>query len=119
MRLDRFITLNLVHPLRRALGTTLDGPCRSAGKAAKGEMGNVQASGLRSQVSALGYKLPVLMYPRIADDSEAGVHPYYRVCTSPRRFHEQMQWLKNGGYHGVTLSAGLAWLREQTLNSQL
>ncbi len=47
------------------------------------------------------------MYHSISDDPEPGVRPYYRVCTSPRRFREQMQWLKDNGYRGVTLSAGL------------
>jgi peptidoglycan/xylan/chitin deacetylase (PgdA/CDA1 family) len=50
------------------------------------------------------------MYHSISDDPESGVRPYYRVCTSPQRFREQMQWLKDNGYRGVTLSAGLAWL---------
>ena len=54
--------------------------------------------------------LPILMYHSISDDPESGVRPYYRVCTSPQRFREQMQWLKDKGYRGVTLSDGLAWL---------
>jgi peptidoglycan/xylan/chitin deacetylase (PgdA/CDA1 family) len=48
------------------------------------------------------------MYHSISDDPEPGVRPYYKVCTSPRRFAEQMQWLADWGYRGVTLSAGLA-----------
>lgn len=50
------------------------------------------------------------MYHSISDDPESGVHPYYRVCTSPKRFAEHMQWLKQAGYRGVTLREGLAWL---------
>jgi len=88
MRLDRFITLNLVHPLRQAF-TALK---RSDGG------------------SPLDRFLPILMYHSISDDPESGVRPYYRVCTSPQRFREQMQWLKDNGYRGVTLGAGLAWL---------
>jgi peptidoglycan/xylan/chitin deacetylase (PgdA/CDA1 family) len=83
MRLDRFITLNVVKPLRRALVAP-------------------PASRLAS--------LPVLMYHSISDAAETGVHPYYRVCTSPGRFREQMQCLKDHGYQGVTLGAGLASL---------
>ena len=83
MRPDRFITLNLVQRCRRALA-------------------------LRPLDS--GRVLPILMYHSISDDPEPGVRPYYRVCTSPRRFREQMQWLKDNNYRGVTLSAGLAWL---------
>jgi peptidoglycan/xylan/chitin deacetylase (PgdA/CDA1 family) len=47
------------------------------------------------------------MYHSISDDPEPGAHPYYRVCTSPQRFREQMKWLKDNGYQGVTLSDGL------------
>ena len=36
------------------------------------------------------------------------MHPYYRICTSPKKFSEQMQWLAGNGYRGVTLSEGLA-----------
>ncbi len=100
MRLDRFITLNLIRPL----------------------MG-LRRLGLRTSHSALRAprRLPILMYHSISDDPELGVHPYYRVCTSLRRFADQMQWLKDNGYHGVTLTAGLAWLNSQpsTHSSQL
>ena len=47
------------------------------------------------------------MYHSISDDPEPGVRSYYRVCTSPQRFREQMQWLKDNGCRGVTLSEGL------------
>ena len=89
MRLDRFITLNLVHPLRQAFTA----PKRSDGG------------------SPLDQFLPILMYHSISDDPELGVRPYYRVCTSPQRFGEQMQWLKDNGCRGVTLSAGLELLQ--------
>ncbi len=88
MRLDRFITLWLARPLLAVV---------------------------RPLSSVLGHRfspprLPILMYHSISDDSETGVHPYYRVCTSPKRFREQMEWLKANGYQGVTLTTGLAWL---------
>jgi len=83
MRLDRLISLNLVHPIRRVFITN-------------------HASAITS--------LPILMYHSISDDSETERRPYYRVCTSPRRFRDQMQWLKSNGFKGVTLSAGLSWL---------
>lgn len=87
MRLDRFITLNLVRPFRRASGALVtDHPSRVT-------------------------SLPILMYHSISDDQEPGVAPYYRTCTSPARFSEHLSLLKNLGYHGVTLSAGLAWLQ--------
>lgn len=86
MRLDRFITLNLMQPLRRVRITH-------------------RASGIAS--------LPILMYHSISDDLEPGVRAYYRVCTGPQRFREQMQWLKTSGYRGVTLNDGLAWLNAE------
>ncbi|MDB6169039.1 MAG: polysaccharide deacetylase [Verrucomicrobia bacterium] len=54
------------------------------------------------------------MYHSISDDPETGVHPYFKVCTSPRRFGEQMQWLADQGCRGVTLSEGLAHLAPET-----
>ena len=83
MRLDRFITLNLMQPLRRLRITHHEPRITS---------------------------LPILMYHSISDDPESGVSPYYSICTGLQRFREQMQWLKDNGYEGVTLSAGLAAL---------
>jgi peptidoglycan/xylan/chitin deacetylase (PgdA/CDA1 family) len=102
MRLDRFITLNLVQPGRRLL---VKPPSPQGGEG----RGEVALSSLKSQLSTLNSLLPVLMYHRIAADPEPGVHPYYRVCTSPQRFREQMQWLKEHGYQGVSLGEALAW----------
>lgn len=89
MHLDRFITLSVVRPFRRALR---------------------RLNYFATRPSSLVPTLPILMYHSISDDPESGVHPYYRTCTSPRRFQEQMQWLKANGYQGVTLSEGLKWL---------
>ena len=55
-------------------------------------------------------RLPILMYHSISADPEHGRSAYYKVCTSPQRFSEQMSWLAENGYAGVTLGAGLAWL---------
>jgi len=85
MRLDRFVTLNLAQPLRQAFD---------------------------SRRSTL---LPILMYHSISDDPETGIQPYYRVCTSPQRFREQMQWLKDGGYQAVGLSTALHRMREEVV----
>lgn len=57
-----------------------------------------------------GRVLPVLMYHSISTDAEPGIPAYYRLCTSPQRFAEQMQWLHDEGMRGVSLSEGLAWL---------
>jgi len=77
MRLDRSLTLHLFRPL--------------------------QSIGLRSG----GFHLPILMYHSISDTPEPGFSPYYKVCTSPRRFAEQMQSLAETGWKGVTLREGL------------
>ena len=47
------------------------------------------------------------MYHSISDDPEPAFSPYYKVCTSPRRFAEHMQWLEDAGWRGVSLSDGL------------
>jgi peptidoglycan/xylan/chitin deacetylase (PgdA/CDA1 family) len=60
-----------------------------------------------------GAHLPILMYHSISADPESEVAPYYRVCTSPARFAEQMQWLADGGWRGVTLSDAYAALQRQ------
>lgn len=60
-----------------------------------------------------GPRVPVLMYHSISDDPELSFSPYYKVCTYPQRFAEQMQWLADGGYRGVTLTEGLAALRRE------
>lgn len=66
--------------------------------------------GLLRLVRRPEHVLPVLMYHSISDDAEPGVSSYYRLCTSPGRFAEQMRWLQDNGFRGVTLSEGLAWL---------
>ena len=46
----------------------------------------------------------------ISPDPEPGVHDYYKLCTTPERFSQQMYWLRELGYFGVNLAHGLAWL---------
>ena len=55
-------------------------------------------------------RLPILMYHSISNDLENGRSGYYKVCTAPARFAEQMNWLAENGYEGVTLGTGLARL---------
>lgn len=83
MRIDRLITTGLIDPVLRAF---------------------------TRQPAADERILPILMYHSISDDPEANVHPYFKVCTSPRRFAEHLQWLAEAGYRGVALNEGLAWL---------
>jgi len=80
MRLDRFITVRLVGPMR----------------------GWFPGGGEK--------RLPILMYHSVSDDPEPGLSGYYSVTTSPAVFSSQMQWLKEEGWQGVTLRAGLEWL---------
>jgi peptidoglycan/xylan/chitin deacetylase (PgdA/CDA1 family) len=77
MRIDRFVTLRLVWPLKRVGSGTSD------------------------------QWLPILMYHSISPDPELGVRSYYKVCTSPQRFAQNMQWLADAGRKGVTLKEGL------------
>jgi peptidoglycan/xylan/chitin deacetylase (PgdA/CDA1 family) len=53
------------------------------------------------------------MYHSISDTNESGVSSYYKVCTSPGRFAEQMRWLEEAGYRGVTVSEGLALIQSK------
>jgi peptidoglycan/xylan/chitin deacetylase (PgdA/CDA1 family) len=56
------------------------------------------------------------MYHSVSEDVEEGVHPYYRLATSPRRFAEQMQWLSDLGYKGLALEEALPTLRNWQAN---
>jgi peptidoglycan/xylan/chitin deacetylase (PgdA/CDA1 family) len=53
-------------------------------------------------------QLPILMYHSISNETEEDIQPYYRLATSPTRFAEQMQWLADSGYAGVSLEQALA-----------
>jgi peptidoglycan/xylan/chitin deacetylase (PgdA/CDA1 family) len=80
VRVDRCLTLSVFAPLRRA------------------------------NPEAAGGELPILMYHSISEDNEALQQAYYRVATSPRRFAEQMQWLADEGWAGVSLEDALRGL---------
>jgi peptidoglycan/xylan/chitin deacetylase (PgdA/CDA1 family) len=54
--------------------------------------------------------VPILMYHSVSEDAEEGVEPYYRLATHPKRFAEQMQWLHNAGFRGVSLEEAVAAL---------
>jgi peptidoglycan/xylan/chitin deacetylase (PgdA/CDA1 family) len=53
--------------------------------------------------------LPVLMYHSISATPE-DAPAYYRTCTDPMAFAEQMSMLASDGYQGLTLTEGLAAL---------
>lgn len=84
MRWDRSITLNLVHPLRRALGLT-----RPAGHE---PMPGYAGAACNTA------PLPILMYHSISEEPEPGVAPYYQTNTSPAKFAEQLAVLAEDHY---------------------
>ena len=97
MRLDRLITLNLILPFRRGLSL-------------------IDWTSHRPKVRIACAPLPILMYHSISEDSEAGVPAYFKTCTSPAVFHQQMKWLYSRGYKAVTLSEGLMALKGEVLS---
>jgi peptidoglycan/xylan/chitin deacetylase (PgdA/CDA1 family) len=92
MRLDRSITLNLVGPIRCLIGASNSG-----------------ASNVTRR-----RQIPILMYHSISDESEPGVHPYYRTNTSPSRFREQIQFLAENGYRTLDLTDAVNRLKSQS-----
>ena len=78
MSLDRFVSLSIVQPFS-----------------------SVRAKTQRGSI------LPILMYHSISFDPEPDKANYYKVCTSPSRFYQQMSCLQNNGYQGVSLEEGL------------
>jgi len=52
-------------------------------------------------------RLPILMYHSVSDDLEENVSPYYRLATSPQRFADQMRWISERGYRGVSLEEAI------------
>jgi peptidoglycan/xylan/chitin deacetylase (PgdA/CDA1 family) len=83
MRLDRFITLQLVRPVQRTWWSL------------KGRPAATNSCGA----------IPILMYHSITDSPEAGTSPYYQVNTSPGVFREHLRFLGENGYKTVSLSA--------------
>lgn len=90
MRIDRLGTIGVVSPIRRTINHFLD----------------------QSSPSRHLPPVTILMYHSISDDPEPESPDYFKVCTPPHRFAEQMQWLSELGYKGVTLSQGLTALNQ-------
>lgn len=97
MRMDRTITLGLVRPLRRMVSALL---------------GAKANNGLHPDHAAptTVVVLPILMYHSISEPAESDIAAYYQLCTSRDRFAQQMDWLKFGGWQGVTLTEGVSLL---------
>lgn len=51
--------------------------------------------------------IPILMYHSIADEDEAGVHPYYRTATAPTVFAAQMESLHQAGLSVIGLTEAI------------
>ena len=82
MRIDRFLTLNCVAPLRRMF--------------------------YRSN----GLQIPILMYHSISEHLDDHLHSYYRMVTAPERFEHQMDFLSKSGYQVLTLSEAVRLWQE-------
>lgn len=74
MRLDRFLSLHVFGPL-------------------------MKGANFHKRI-----RIPILMYHSISDDSENGIHPYYRINTSPKIFAEHMKYLYENEYTVINLS---------------
>lgn len=61
-------------------------------------------SPLRKIRPAKTLSIPILMYHSISNREERDVHPYFRTCTSPRRFMQQISWLHEHGYMTIHLT---------------
>jgi len=94
MRLDRFITLNVIEPFRRAAARLgfLDG-------------------------KSMTLPVPILMYHGISDDPEPGVSPYHKTHTSPAVFRQHMQFLAAAGYRTLSLDQLVKWLNPSLTRS--
>ena len=88
IRFDRLLTLNLFGPLMK-----------------------------RIKVSNKP-RIPILMYHSLSDDTENGIHPYYRINTSPKIFAEQMKFLHDNNYKVISLSEAMHNIESQTVNRE-
>jgi len=84
MRLDRTLSLRLVHPLM--------------------SMG----------VSFRKAAMPILMYHGISDDAEPGVGAYYKTNTSPALFEQHLRCLSDKGFQSVGLDEAVRLLQQES-----
>ena len=56
--------------------------------------------------------IPILMYHSIADEAEAGVHPYYRTATTAMVFASQMENLHQSGFSVIDPNEAVRRFRE-------
>jgi peptidoglycan/xylan/chitin deacetylase (PgdA/CDA1 family) len=58
--------------------------------------------------------IPILMYHSISGEDESRSHAYFRTCTSPGVFAEQMACLRSQGYSACNLMQALDYLQLDT-----
>ncbi len=75
-------------------------------------------SPLRKIVKSRNQAIPILMYHSISDNPEDGVHPYYRLATSPHVFAQHMDLLADQGYQVVGLDAAVKFLSEDNSDNK-
>ena len=71
-------------------------------------------SPLLRNASARGPHIPVLMYHSISDQDESGSRAYFRTCTAPHVFADQMAYLHSSGYCTCSLAQALDQLQSGT-----
>lgn len=79
MRVDRAVTLGLAAPINRLIDQVSSGPAR----------------------------LPILMYHGVANTVDPHALAYHVTTTTPQRFAEQMKWLADDGWRGMSVSEAL------------
>jgi len=65
---------------------------------------------LRNRRPSSSSRVPVLLYHSISNADERGVHPYYRLNTSPEIFSQHMKWLHDHGYKALDLDEAAQFL---------
>ena len=59
-------------------------------------------------------RIPILMYHSVSDENEGGVHPYYRITTSPHVFGEHIRYLSAHGYQTASLNDAVRGFAESS-----
>jgi peptidoglycan/xylan/chitin deacetylase (PgdA/CDA1 family) len=68
------------------------------------------ASALTRHTSNRELSVPMLMYHSISNEDESGLRAYFRTCTAPTVFAEQMEYLHGHGYSTCSLTQALDYL---------
>ncbi len=104
MRFDRFITVSLVQPFRRA------------GRAASAALSRcpLEVAWWNGSGSS-GNRLPILMYHSLSEEPARSSVSYYQTCTSPAVFRQQMHFLRAAGYRAVSIHDGLELLQRSRI----